>query len=396
MASGNWRSDKLVSEKTAAEFALERWRGPAREEWDAFRISGQHVLFWGDSDYPDRLREISNPPAFLYYLGDRSLFSSVGVAVVGSRSCTGSGRKATAMLAEGLSESGITVVSGMAWGIDRHAHLGAMRGPGGSIAVLGTGLDVIYPPDNTDIYNDMLYGDQPGAGLVISEFAPGTQPLSRNFPSRNRIISGLSLAVCVMEAGRRSGALVTAEIALQQNREVFAWLGDGFRISEGCEDLLENGASQLADTESVLLELRGMLAREAEVRACGNHPPESFHLLPSDDEEVTITADGDASSVGAASASRTCARRKKASCPGGTGKPGGANAGKTASEKPTPLPDDPDEAAVISLLGAQSLHIDTVGEKLGWDASRVSRVLLMLELGGAVRQLPGMHYEVVR
>ena len=173
------------------------------------------------------------------------------IAVVGSRRCTAYGREAAEDIGRNLSRLGITVVSGLAIGIDSHAHLGALKEKGGSIGVLGCGIDIIYPPENKRLFDQMQ-----GNGSIITEFFPGTPPLRSNFPVRNRIISGLCRGVVIVEAGEKSGAVVTCLIALRQDREVFAVPGSIFNTqSRGCHRLIKSGAKLIEGIDDILEEL---------------------------------------------------------------------------------------------------------------------------------------------
>ncbi len=194
-------------------------------------------------------------PALLYARGDLSLLNGPCMAIVGSRKCTAEGVEVAAAITRDLSASGITIVSGMAKGIDRVAHAAALHNVGKSIAVLGTGIDVIYPKGNADIYSDLLKD-----GLIISEYAPKTPPVGLNFPIRNRIISGISLGVLVVEGTLRSGTLITARQALEQNRDVFAIPGTANALSsQGCQELIRQGAKVVFTAEDILCDMAEQL-----------------------------------------------------------------------------------------------------------------------------------------
>ncbi|MDD4951590.1 MAG: DNA-processing protein DprA, partial [Desulfovibrionaceae bacterium] len=227
-AAGSWLGRGLVNKGQARAFQDQSWRPAAEQEYRAARAKGMAVLTWSDPDYPDRLRHIPDPPVFLYYCGDLSLLLNPCLAVVGARHCSGQGLEAAARISAELSAVGLTIVSGMACGIDRQAHLAGLSGIGRSIGVLGAGLDVNYPAGNADLRRDMEE-----KGLVVTEFGPGIRPEAGNFPFRNRIISGLSLGVLVAEAAERSGSLITARLAGDQGREVFALPGPAGRPESG-------------------------------------------------------------------------------------------------------------------------------------------------------------------
>lgn len=173
--------------------------------------------------YPENLKQIYLPPPILFYKGDKILNSKFNIAVVGTRKCTKYGKDVAEYISRELSKIGITIVSGLALGIDYYAHTVALQEAGGSIGIMGCGIDLIYPPENNRLYKEMLNN-----GSLVSEFFPGIPPLKTNFPLRNRIISGISTGVLVIEANEKSGALLTSEFALSQNREVYAIPGSIF------------------------------------------------------------------------------------------------------------------------------------------------------------------------
>lgn len=208
------------------------------------------LLNIGHKSYPDILSLIYCPPPLLFYRGRKIKEANFCVAVVGSRKCSAYGREVAEYIGRNLSRIGITVVSGLACGIDSFAQKAAMEEKGGSIGVLGCGIDIIYPPENKELYRRI-----PENGSIVTEFPPGTPPLKSNFPVRNRIISGLSRGVIVVEAGNRSGAIITGEMALKQNREVFAVPGNIFNpVSRGCHMLIKSGAKLAADIDDILEE----------------------------------------------------------------------------------------------------------------------------------------------
>ncbi len=209
------------------------------------------AAYIGGRNYPSGLENIYLPPPVIFFNG-RNMADTFNIAVVGSRKCTKYGVEAASYISRSLSAAGITIVSGLALGIDSIAHREAIKEKGGSIAVLGSGPDMIYPPENIRLYDDILNN-----GTVITEFPPGTPPLRKNFPVRNRIISGISRGVIIVEAGRRSGAMITGEIALAQNREVFAVPGSIFSdSSRGCHRLIKNGAKLVEFIDDILEELQ--------------------------------------------------------------------------------------------------------------------------------------------
>lgn len=236
----------------------EVWREKAEEEFKATKKAGMEFLTWFDPRFPESLKEIDSPPAILYVSGDISLLRNPGVAVVGARECTSLGLEAAERISTQLSKIGITVVSGLALGIDRQAHLGGLRGIGSSIAVLGCGLDIDYPYDNYDVRQALER-----KGLVVTEFGPGIEPRPQHFPVRNRLISGLSLGVLVAEAAHNSGSLITARLAGEQGRDVFALPGPlGQPTFTGCHRLIKQGAALVESAEDIVEILRYDFARE--------------------------------------------------------------------------------------------------------------------------------------
>lgn len=212
---------------------------------------GWRVMFQGDADYPERLQQIDDAPPILYGLGDSQNALEHTIGIVGTRRPTGRGRLFARDLAAALARAGVTVVSGMAEGIDTAAHQGALEGGGKTIAVWGTSLDVVYPKSNRQLADRIQR-----SGGIYSEYPPKTHPARITFPERNRIISGLSEGVVVVEAGKRSGALITARHALEQGREVFAVPGPpGTLVSEGTNALIKQGAHLLTEAEDIFRHL---------------------------------------------------------------------------------------------------------------------------------------------
>jgi DNA processing protein len=223
------------------------------EECDRAQIN-----FWtpADPDYPYLLQEIPNFPPVLYYRGQVNVLENQGrkpaIAIVGTRNITDYGRRWTARISQTLTRKGFTIVSGLAAGVDAVAHDACLKAGGRTIAVLGTGIDVIYPRQNTDLYHRIA-----AEGLILSDYPPGTRPDAHNFPPRNRIIAGLSRAVLVMEAAQRSGALITARYAIEYNRDVYTLPGSlDNPQSLGCLELVNTGA-QLILGERALLDQLG-------------------------------------------------------------------------------------------------------------------------------------------
>lgn len=237
-------------EDLAEKFVLERREIDVFREWE--KLKENDFIFIADTDnrYPALLKQIPSPPIGIYVQGDADLNQS-SLAVVGSRKATYYGREVALKLAGEIAAAGLTVVSGMALGIDTYAHRGALESTGKTVAVLGSGLDICYPSQNVSLKKKIA-----ARGAVVSEFPPGTKPLPSHFPQRNRIISGLSLGTLVIEAPEKSGALITADFALEQGREVFAVPGSiGSPYSRGCHRLIKQGAKLVENVDDILEEL---------------------------------------------------------------------------------------------------------------------------------------------
>lgn len=214
-----------------------------------------HLLTWADPDYPPLLRELPDAPVALYVHGDRSLLAQPQLAIVGSRNPTPAGRENAAAFAKSLAGTGLVITSGLALGIDGAAHRGALEA-GRTIAVAGTGLDRVYPPRHRELAHAIVE-----SGAVVSEFPLGTSPRPENFPVRNRIISGLSLGVLVVEAAQQSGSLITARLAVEQGREVFAIPGSIHAPqARGCHALIRQGAKLVETANDILEELAPLAA----------------------------------------------------------------------------------------------------------------------------------------
>mgnify|MGYP001164650592 CR=1 FL=1 len=228
----------------------EAMRQRGTTELELLLKKGCFAVDFGDASYPGLLRQIADPPPVLFLRGRKELLPRSSLAIVGSRASTAYGRRTARSLAADLAPS-LTIVSGMALGIDAEAHAGALAAGGGTIAVLGCGLDVIYPMQNRRLYEQIGQ-----SGLLVTEYPLGTSPDGFRFPARNRIIAGLSLGVLVVEAARKSGSLITAQMALDAGREIFAVPGqvDSFK-SEGTHWLLKEGAKLVQSARDVLEEL---------------------------------------------------------------------------------------------------------------------------------------------
>ncbi len=211
---------------------------------------GIRALTWLDDEYPALLKQVVDPPPVLFVRGRLVPADCQSVALVGTRRATSYGQAVAQRLARDLASAGVTVVSGLAKGVDTHAHAAAVAAGGRTIAVLGNGLDQVYPPANAGLAQQIVDRD---AGAVVSEFAPGVPPDAVNFPRRNRVISGLSMATVIVEAGERSGALITADFALEQGREVLVVPGSIFNpMSIGSNELLKQGATPVVSAQDIL------------------------------------------------------------------------------------------------------------------------------------------------
>ena len=232
-------------------------QGPANEviapalQW--LEQSGNQMVTLADADYPRALLEIPDPPPLLYCKGRLSLLNSISIAVVGSRNASPQGEKNAEDFSQALSHQGYCIISGMALGIDGAAHRGALKGAGSTIAVVGTGMDIVYPARHRELAHQIAEH-----GLLISEFPLGTPSLAQNFPRRNRIISGLALGCLVVEANLQSGSLITARLAAEQGREVFAIPGSIHSpLSKGCHRLIKQGAKLVDNIQDIVDELGG-------------------------------------------------------------------------------------------------------------------------------------------
>ncbi len=314
----------LQSEVIDALVNFSAWAG-VEDEVRRAMAAGAAILPFSDGRFPARLRMIADPPPLLYVKGDLCAADERAVAIVGSRSASEYGRRVARDLARGLASLGFTVVSGMARGIDGMAHETALRSGGRTIAVLGCGVDRAYPPEHGWLYEKIAEN-----GAVISELPMGARPAAHHFPARNRLISGLSLGVVVVEATEKSGSLITASLAVEQGREVFAVPGEvGSSRSRGAHRLLRQGAKLVETVDDIIEEIAPQLAKRT------GGAPSRPDLPPSASENAH---------------------------------------------------------RIFALLQERSRHIDEVIEESGLPPSKVSEILLELELQGFLRQLPGKRY----
>lgn len=252
LSKSELKSIEGVGEATALAFlAFNNW-DEVDKLLEATNKTKANILTFVDEAYPNVLKQIYDPPILLWYKGDIDVLKKPGVAVVGTRNATAYGKKIAKKLSSELSKSGLCIFSGLAHGIDSYAHRSTLEASGVTVAVLGSGIDWIYPSQNIELANAIVKS----GGLVISEFPPGTKPDAVNFPVRNRIVSGLSLGTLVIESGIKGGSIITAEIALDQNREVFAVPHPMDSASgTGCNYLIKNGAKLVQTVDDILEEL---------------------------------------------------------------------------------------------------------------------------------------------
>ncbi len=247
-----------LSDKVIENLVMLRTSINLDQVWEQLEIKGINALIQTDEDYPRRLQDLDQPPPVIFLLGELTPDDEWSVAVVGTRRVTAYGRQVAEDVAGTLARNGITVISGLARGVDSIAHQAALEAGGRTIAVLGSGLDRIYPPENRRLAEQIA-----GKGALISDYPPGTPPEASNFPPRNRLISGLSLAVVIIEAGQTSGALITAAFAADQGREVFAVPGNITSPgSKGTNRLIRDGAQPLLHPEQILEELELTMVAE--------------------------------------------------------------------------------------------------------------------------------------
>jgi DNA processing protein len=305
-----------------------RARRAADQAIQASSRKGIWILSVFDEEYPHLLKQIFDPPAILYGCGNVEVLRRPSIAVVGSRRCSVYGKEVIRMITREISSLGLSVVSGMARGVDSQAHLGALQGGGTTVAVLGSGVDVIYPRENRRLYREIL-----GRGCVISEFPCGSFPAPKNFPVRNRIISGLCYGTLITEAAEFSGSLITARLALEQNRELWAVPGNIMNAgSYGPNHLIQPGAQMVRDGQDVLEALPPYVL-DLLVEVPSPSPPSGGCLLTSNQEKV------------------------------------------------------------VKLLSSEaSIHFDSLFSQSDLAIAELNEILLQLEMKGVIRQLPGRQF----
>jgi len=311
-----------LGERVAGEIRKGPLEKAVEKELNLLKGLGGTILTFKEDAYPKRLRDIYDPPALLYVRGELKKEDELAVAIVGSRKTSLYGRWITEKVSQELARYGVTIVSGMARGIDSVAHKGAISGGGRTIAVLGCGVDVIYPSENRNLFHQII-----NQGAILSEFPMGSPPEGGHFPRRNRIISGLSIGVAVVQASAESGSLITAGYALEQGREVFAVPGNvGAEGSRGTNRLIKEGAKLVETSEDILEDILPQWTRERETIQKVEPPKRDLN------EE---------------------------------------------------------EMALYQLLGETPVHIDVIIRESRFDPGRVSSLLLDLELKGLISQWPG-------
>jgi len=317
-----------VSPGVCHKIVSQRDKVPLEEELSLIEKHACQVITIHDSSYPERLRTIFDPPQILYVKGELPPEDALAISIVGSRGATSYGRMMSEQLSEGLASKGFIIVSGFARGIDSTAHRGAINGGGKTIAVMGNGLSVIYPPENTKLMEEIIAN-----GAVISEFPIKTPPIGTNFPRRNRVISGLSLGTLIVEASEKSGSLITAKFALEQGREVFAVPGEiSSRMSKGTNYLIKQGAA-LVETVDDILDALSL----------------DFPKTPKVNEVSRM-------------------------------------------ETPPDIKLGDDEQVIWDLLSQKPMQIDEIVRSSELSSSKVSSILVMLELKGIIQQLPGKQF----
>ena len=311
----------------------------AEKELDEVKKLGGDILTLDDGSYPEMLREIADPPPVIYVLGDwNGCFDRPSIGVVGSRMCSTYGENASEMLSRDLASRGITITSGLARGIDTAAHRGAIRGQGKTAAVIATGIDTVYPRENTKLTREIL----DAGGCIVSQFPLGTPPLKDHFPFRNRIISGLSHGVLIIEASERSGSLITARLAAEQGREVMAVPGNiTSGNSFGTNYLIKSGAKLVQQWQDVVAELPSEI---------------SARILP---PKMDISA--------------------------------GAAAKREELAAPIDL-SGPERKVWDSLNADEPIHIDILLDSTSLSFGDLNAALISLDIRDLIRVLPGKHY----
>ena len=343
----------------AARFIAEgKARVAAEQEWQRAEQAGCSLMTFADADYPERLREIFDPPPVLWVRGDRALLSRPAIAVVGTRHPSPYGSGMAEMLARDLAGRRLVILSGMARGVDTAAHKGALAAGGKTVAVWGTGVDVVYPKENKRLAEEILLG----GGTIVAEQPLGTFPAPQNFPLRNRILSGMSVGVLVVEAAEQSGTRVTARCALEQDRDIYAVPGNVTNKNAwGPNTLIKQGAKLTATWEDVWEDLPTQIRLELEGEQQGG--------------QADLFAAASASGEGSGASLRP----------------------ESSASGPNPVPPalSPAEQAVYSLLRMdEAVQMEDLLDALDGKvtSAEVFTALFELELNNHIRQMPGKHY----
>ena len=335
---------------------------PIERELELIHEYGCQVMTLYDAAYPQCLKAIDTPPLVLYIRGELTPEDSLSISIVGSRDAKDYGRKVSYQLSYQLAQHGLAVVSGLAKGIDTSAHRGTLEAGGRTIAVMGSGLSFIYPAANSDLAEKITE-----SGALISEFPMDVKPKPRNFPRRNRIISGLTLGTVVVEASNRSGALITARLAGEQGREVFAVPGEIFsELSTGTHQLINNGAKLINTVDDLLNELPPYALN----RIQSDVPTSSIPSVETESSQAPPIEKSDPKPLATQPSSEVQQPIQSVPPPGLT----------------------PDERTIFDAIEVPSSHIDTIVRTTQLPISLVSSTLLMLELKGIIQQLPGKQF----
>ena len=364
-SSQELRKIEELSPASRERLVQKRLGSPLERELELIQEFGCQIVTLYDAAYPPLLKEIDTPPLLLYVRGELKPEDALSVALVGSRQAKDYGRRVSYQLSYQLAKRGLTVISGFAKGIDTCAHRGALEAGGRTIAVMGNGLSLIYPAGNSELVEKVLE-----SGALISEFPMGMKPRAENFPRRNRIISGLTLGTVVVEASNRSGALITARLASEQGREVFAVPGEIFsELSTGTHKLIDNGAKLISTVDDLLEALPRHALHQISVLTPTQESDRNIEI-----PETPPVMKGEFEQP-RSNTSKATATEKKETAP------------------VIPPPDlTTDEKTVFDAIEVPSSHIDTIVRTTQLPISQVSSVLLMLELKGAIQQLPGKQF----
>jgi len=351
-----------VPRNTAQNIAQFRDFEPLEKELCELPNIGARLVKWTDADYPPNLRQIADPPPFFFVRGTVELTDPNCIAIVGARTASDYGLRMAQRLGLELAAKGFIVVSGLARGIDGEAHQGALDARGRTIAVLGCGIDVVYPAEHRKLADAIVAG----GGALISELPIGTQPLAENFPVRNRILSGLCLGVVIVEAAEKSGSLITARMALEQDRQVFAVPGSPLSgKTRGSNRLLKEGARLVECVEDVIEELAPQMTGPRTAARTPQAPAQPIIERPTEPIASTPTSNVRVT-------------------------PAVVWVSDVAEGVKTPDVEADDVMIVLThLKESERLHVDSIIESSGLNAQTVVRLLLELELEGRVTQHPG-------